>query len=36
MSFEFVALSSLLFRCLRGGFARWLTAAPPSSRHSRK
>src|SRR5215471_14754169 len=28
MSFEFVALSSLLFHCLRGGFARWLTPAP--------
>src|SRR5215472_7533207 len=28
MSFEFVALSSLLFHGLRGGSARWLTPAP--------
>src|SRR5215471_5782553 len=28
MGFEFVALSSLLFHCLRGSFARWLAPAP--------
>src|SRR5215472_9043755 len=28
MSLEFVALSALLFHCLRGGFSRWLTPAP--------